>query len=58
MGALFSLPVHRDGKGTAVEDWKDQGLYISSWRISQRDLLDSIHIIFPDPSRLLVEALN
>jgi hypothetical protein len=43
LAALLQLPVKKEGAGPAVEDWKDKGLYISSFLISQRDMLDSLH---------------
>ena len=50
LAALLSLPVeHKDDKGSpAVEDWKNKPLYISSFKISQRDMLDSIHGVMGD----------
>ena len=38
---LLSLPF-KDGK-PAVQDWKNQGLHVSSFLISQRDILDSLN---------------
>ena len=43
LAALLQLPVAKEGGGPAVEDWKDRGLYVSSFLISQRDMLDSLH---------------
>jgi nucleoside-diphosphate-sugar epimerase len=42
LAALLRLPVSREA-GPAVEDWRDQGLHISSFLISQRDMLDSLN---------------
>ena len=41
LAALLSLP--EEGVSPALADWKNKGLYISSFKISQRDMLDSIH---------------
>lgn len=43
VAALLDLPVTKEGEGPALEDWKDGALYISSFTISQRDMLDAIH---------------
>ncbi|KAJ4352762.1 hypothetical protein N0V95_003980 [Ascochyta clinopodiicola] len=44
VAALLSLPVASSGDGKPVlEDWKNEGLYIPSFLISQRDMLDSLH---------------
>jgi hypothetical protein len=41
LAGLLSLPMA--GTSPAIEDWKNKPLYISSFRISQRDMLDSLH---------------
>lgn len=41
LAALLSLP--EDGASPAVAQWKNKPFYIASFRISQRDILDSIH---------------
>lgn len=41
LAALLSLP--ESGNSPAVQDWKNKPLYMASFRISQRDMLDSIH---------------
>jgi len=45
VAGLLSLPVAADGTegGVALEKWKNNGVYISSFLISQRDILDSLH---------------
>lgn len=45
VAGLLSLPVTAgDAKsGVALEKWKNEGVYISSFLISQRDILDSLH---------------
>lgn len=44
VASLLSLPVSSDGDGTpAVEDWKNDGLHIASFLVSQRDMLNSLH---------------
>jgi hypothetical protein len=44
VAALLSLPVEGSGNsGLALEKWKDEGLYVSSFLISQREMLDSLH---------------
>ncbi|KAF1966540.1 NAD(P)-binding protein [Bimuria novae-zelandiae CBS 107.79] len=43
VAALLDLPIKKDGDGPALENWKDNGLYVSSFLVSQRDMLDSIH---------------
>lgn len=43
VAALLDLPINKQGDNIAIEDWKDNGLYVSSFLISQRDMLDSIH---------------
>lgn len=41
LAALLSLP--ESGVSPALSDWNNKPLYISSWKISQRDMLDSLH---------------
>jgi hypothetical protein len=41
LAALLSLPV--DGKSPAVSDWKNKPFYLDSFKVSQRDMLDSLH---------------
>jgi hypothetical protein len=41
--ALLSLPVEKEGDGPAVSDWKNKPLYISSFTITQRDMLESLN---------------
>ena len=43
VAALLDLPITKEGDKPAIEDWKDDGLYVSSFFVSQRDMLDSIH---------------
>ncbi|CAO2647573.1 Nn.00g084950.m01.CDS01 [Neocucurbitaria sp. VM-36] len=44
VAALLALPVPKQDDGKlAVQDWKDQGLYVSSFLVSQRDMLDSLN---------------
>ncbi|KAK3303051.1 uncharacterized protein B0T15DRAFT_262294 [Chaetomium strumarium] len=43
VAALLDLPVTKEGGKPALEDWKDNGLYVASFHVSQRDMLDSIH---------------
>lgn len=43
VAALLSLPVSGGPEEPKVEDWKDKMLCISSFRISQRDMLDSLN---------------
>jgi hypothetical protein len=40
---LLDLPVTKDNDKPALEDWKDNALYVSSFLVSQRDMLDSVH---------------
>ena len=40
-GSLFSFP--ESGASPSVSDWKNEAVRISSFRISQRDMLDSLH---------------
>lgn len=41
LAALLSLP--ESGASPAISQWKNQTLYIASFRVSQRDMLDSLH---------------
>ncbi len=41
LAALLSLPER--GASPAVSQWKNKPFYIASFRVSQRDMLDSIH---------------
>ncbi len=43
LAALLSLPENESGKSPAVAHWKNKPFYIASFRVSQRDMLDSIH---------------
>lgn len=44
VASLFSLPVTGPADGKPVlEDWKNEGLYIASFLISQREMLNSLH---------------
>jgi hypothetical protein len=44
VAALLSLPIAKeDNDKPAIEDWKNKGLYIAGLRVSQRDILDSLH---------------
>jgi hypothetical protein len=44
VAALLSLPVLKEDAGKpAIEDWKNKGLYIAGLRVSQRDILESLH---------------
>lgn len=44
VAALLALPVKKEAADKpALEDWKNKGLYISSFLVSQRDILDSLH---------------
>jgi hypothetical protein len=44
VAALLSLPVTKEAADKpALEDWKNKGLYVSSFLVSQRDILDSVH---------------
>lgn len=40
---VLSLPVEKQGSGPTLNDWANDGLYISSFLVSQRDMLDSLH---------------
>ena len=41
LAALLSLP--ESGAKPAIADWKNKGFYLHSFKINQRDMLDSIH---------------
>jgi NmrA-like family len=41
LAALLSLP--ESGASPSLADWKNKILYFSSFRVSQRDMLDSLH---------------
>lgn len=41
IAAFLSLP--ESGASPSVADWKNKPLYISSFKVSQRDMLDSLH---------------
>lgn len=41
LAALLSLP--EDGASPSLSDWKNKALYVRSFVVSQRDMLDSIH---------------
>ncbi|KAH6903260.1 hypothetical protein BKA70DRAFT_1194676 [Coprinopsis sp. MPI-PUGE-AT-0042] len=44
VAALLSLPITKENPDEpALEDWKNKSLFISSYCISQRDMLDSLH---------------
>lgn len=43
LAALLSLPVKKEGDGPALEDWKNGLFFISSFKISQKDMLESVH---------------
>jgi hypothetical protein len=45
VAGLLSLPVKADAtkNGVGLETWRNQGLYISSFLVSQRDILESLH---------------
>lgn len=44
VASLLSLPVKGDGSvEPALEDWKDAGVTIASFLVSQRDMLDSLN---------------
>ncbi|KAK3360985.1 putative oxidoreductase CipA [Lasiosphaeria ovina] len=42
LAALLSLPIHSTD-GPAMSAWFDKPLYVSSFLVSQRDMLDSLH---------------
>jgi hypothetical protein len=37
----LSLP--ESGASPSLQDWKNKPVYIDSWKMSQRDILDSLH---------------
>lgn len=44
VAALLALPVNSSGDGKpALEDWKNDGVTIASFLVSQRDMLDSLN---------------
>ena len=43
LAALLSLP--ESGASPAISQWKNKTLYIASFKVSQRDMLDSLHRI-------------
>ncbi|KAF2638737.1 NAD(P)-binding protein [Massarina eburnea CBS 473.64] len=45
VAALLSLPVKREGgiTGPVIEDWKNNAVFVASYRVSQRDMLESLH---------------
>jgi hypothetical protein len=44
VASLVSLPLRSEGNSDAsIETWKNEGVYISSFLISQRDILNSLH---------------
>ncbi|KAF2825275.1 NAD(P)-binding protein [Ophiobolus disseminans] len=44
MAKVLSLPIEKtNGGGLALQDWDNEGLYISSFLVSQREILDSLH---------------
>lgn len=48
LASLLSLPISSDGisgdkKEVVLENWKNTQLYISSFKVSQRDMLESLH---------------
>lgn len=43
LASFLSLPVKAEGQGPAIEQWKNKPLVISSFKVSQRDMLDSLH---------------
>ncbi|PVI01019.1 NAD(P)-binding protein [Periconia macrospinosa] len=44
LAALLSLPIKKEADGNpAIEDWKNKAVYFSSFLVSQRDMLDSVH---------------
>ncbi len=48
LAALLSLPVRKEGNQIALDDFKNKPMYISSFKVSQRDMLDSIHRVTGD----------
>ncbi|KAF2275505.1 uncharacterized protein EI97DRAFT_434338 [Westerdykella ornata] len=46
LAALLSLPVHKDkagSNGLALEQFKNDQIILESFRVNQRDMLDSLH---------------
>jgi hypothetical protein len=43
LAALLSLPEHGNDAEPSVSQWKNKPLYLDSFKVSQRDMLDSIH---------------
>lgn len=43
LAALLQLPLATKDGTPSVQSWKDAGLHVSSFLISQRDMLDSLH---------------
>jgi hypothetical protein len=43
LAALLSLPVQKEGDGPALEQWKNNLFFVSSFKISQKDMLESVH---------------
>ncbi|TVY47466.1 hypothetical protein LOCC1_G002218 [Lachnellula occidentalis] len=41
--SLKEIPEDADDKSPTVSQWKDKPLYVSSFRVSQRDMLDSVN---------------
>lgn len=44
--SLPELPVDENDKSPTVSQWQNKPIYISSFRVSQRDMLDSIHRVW------------
>ncbi|KAL8758448.1 MAG: hypothetical protein Q9184_003923 [Pyrenodesmia sp. 2 TL-2023] len=40
---LLSLPVEKEGEGVCLERWRNKGFCFSSFRVSQRDMLESLN---------------
>jgi hypothetical protein len=51
VASLLDLPITKEGDRPAVEDWKNNGLYVSSFLVSQRDMLDSVHNALGDSDK-------
>ncbi|KAI4113079.1 MAG: hypothetical protein LQ345_005866 [Seirophora villosa] len=43
LAALVSLPEEEEAAEVSLQRWKNQALYVSSFRVSQREMLDSLH---------------
>jgi hypothetical protein len=43
VASLLSLPIHSSSSQPSLSTYKNQPVYISSFLISQRDILDSLH---------------